>query len=96
MTSAILTPLSRDTATRHPSPLPQRRFGKTEEQVPVIGLGTGPAGSGLSDEAAVALYEAAIDRGVTYLDTAPSYGRAHVPGIQTARQAGQRQRVIAG
>jgi predicted aldo/keto reductase-like oxidoreductase len=47
-----------------------------EEQVPVIGLGTGPGGSGLSDADAVALYEAAIDRGVTYLDTAPSYGRA--------------------
>jgi hypothetical protein len=33
---------------------------------------------GLSDEEAVALYHAAIDRGVTYLDTAPGYGRAHV------------------
>jgi predicted aldo/keto reductase-like oxidoreductase len=58
--------------------LPHRRFGKTEEQVPVIGLGTGPAGMGLSDEEAVALYHAAIDRGVTYLDTAPGYGRAHL------------------
>src|SRR5262249_49921813 len=59
-----------------PAGLPQRRFGKTGEQVPVLGLGTGPAGFGLADDAAVALYHAAIDRGVTYLDTAPGYGRA--------------------
>jgi predicted aldo/keto reductase-like oxidoreductase len=58
------------------SPLPRRRFGKTEERVPVLGLGTAPAGIGLTDEAAVALYHAAIDRGVTYLDTAPGYSRA--------------------
>jgi predicted aldo/keto reductase-like oxidoreductase len=59
-------------------PLPQRRFGKSEERVPALGLGTGPAGMGLPDEQAVALYHAAIDRGVTYLDTAPGYGRAHL------------------
>lgn len=60
------------------APLPQRRFGKTGEPVPVVGLGTGPAGMGLADADAVALYHAAIDRGVTYLDTAPGYARAHV------------------
>lgn len=61
-----------------PEPLPHRRFGKTGERVPVIGLGTGPGGMGLADEEAIALYHAAIDRGVTYLDTAPGYGRAHL------------------
>jgi len=78
MSSAILAPLPGGRSARLSSPLPRRRFGKTEEQVPVLGLGTGPAGSGLSDAEAVALYEAAIDRGVTYLDTAPSYGRAQL------------------
>lgn len=74
------------TATRTPdpavrlatAPLPSRRFGKTEERVPVLGLGTGPGGMGLPDEEAIALYHAAIDRGVTYIDTAPGYDRAHV------------------
>jgi predicted aldo/keto reductase-like oxidoreductase len=33
---------------------------------------------GLSDDEAIALYHAAIDRGVTYIDTAPGYGRAHL------------------
>jgi aryl-alcohol dehydrogenase-like predicted oxidoreductase len=56
--------------------VPQRRLGKTEERVPILGLGTGPGGSGLDDREAIRLYHAAIDRGVTYLDTAPGYGRA--------------------
>jgi uncharacterized protein len=63
-------------------PLPTRRFGKTEEQVPILGLGTGPAGFGLPDDEAISLYHAAIDLGVTYFDTAPGYERAH-------RQLGQ-------
>lgn len=58
-------------------PLPQRVLGKTGERVPIIGLGTGPGGFGLPDEDAMALYHTAIDRGVTYIDTAPGYGRAH-------------------
>lgn len=57
--------------------LPQRRFGKTEERVPILGLGTAPGGIGLPDDEAIALFHAAIDRGVTYLDTAPGYKRAH-------------------
>jgi predicted aldo/keto reductase-like oxidoreductase len=57
-------------------PLPTRRFGKTEERVPILGLGTAPGGMGLPDEEAIALFHAAIDRGVTYLDTAPGYQRA--------------------
>ena len=56
--------------------LPQRRLGKSGERVPVLGMGTGPGGSGLEDADSIRLYETAIDRGVTYVDTAPGYGRA--------------------
>lgn len=73
--SATFTPSS---AARRVRALPQRRFGKTGEQVPVLGLGTAPAGFGLPDDAAVRLFHAAIDRGITYLDTAPGYARAQV------------------
>lgn len=62
--------------TERQAPLPQRRFGKTGERVPVIGLGTGPGGFGLADGEAIALYHAALDRGITYIDTAPGYERA--------------------
>jgi predicted aldo/keto reductase-like oxidoreductase len=78
MSSAVSTTVPSASSALQSTTLPQRRFGKTEEIVPVLGLGTGPAGMGLADEAAVALYHAAIDRGVTYLDTAPAYGRAQV------------------
>jgi aryl-alcohol dehydrogenase-like predicted oxidoreductase len=60
------------------NPLPQRVLGKTGESVPILGLGTAPAGMGLPDEEAIRLYHTAIDLGITYLDTAPGYKRAQV------------------
>lgn len=81
MPAAILDPAE---AALSPSgvgttqPLPCRRFGKTDERVPILGLGTGPGGIGMEDRDAIPLYHAAIDRGVTYIDTAPGYNRAHV------------------
>lgn len=78
MSAAVATPFAGAPSALQSAALPQRRFGKTEERVPVLALGTGPAGMGLPDEPAIALYHAAIDRGVTYLDTAPAYGRAQV------------------
>jgi hypothetical protein len=60
--------------------LPQRVLGRTKVQVPVLGLGTAPAGHRTEKEA-VAFYHRCIDAGVTYLDTAPKhtgYGNAQV------------------
>lgn len=76
--SALLSPTPSSASRACIEPLPTRRFGKTGERVPVLGLGTGPGGIGLPDEQAIPLYEAAIDGGITYLDTAPGYNRAHV------------------
>lgn len=59
-------------------PLPKRKFGKTGEDVPILGLGSAPGGMGLPDVDAIELYHAALDLGVTYLDTAPGYDRAQV------------------
>ena len=56
--------------------LPERILGKTGERVPVLGLGTAEAGMALSLKEAVKLFNTAIDRGVTYLDTAPGYDNA--------------------
>ncbi len=64
------------TITPSVSALPQRVLGKTGEQVPILGLGTAPGGFGMDDASAIELFEMAIDRGVTYLVTAPGYDRA--------------------
>ncbi len=74
MTTTAAAPLYTPTTT----PLPQRILGKTGESVPLLGLGSAPGGMGLTDEDAIRLYDRAIDLGVTYIDTAPGYGRAHL------------------
>jgi predicted aldo/keto reductase-like oxidoreductase len=60
------------------SKLPTRVFGKTGVDVPILGLGTAPGGFGLTDIDAVDVIHAAIDNGITYLDTAPGYERAQI------------------
>jgi uncharacterized protein len=62
------------------APVPQKTLGRTKVKVPVLGLGTAPAGYRAEKEA-VAFYHKCMDRGVTYLDTAPEkagYGKAQV------------------
>jgi aryl-alcohol dehydrogenase-like predicted oxidoreductase len=56
-----------------------RALGATGLMVSELGLGAGPLGDpGLDDEAAERLIRAAVDLGVTLIDTAPSYGRSEV------------------
>jgi aryl-alcohol dehydrogenase-like predicted oxidoreductase len=58
--------------------LPQKVLGKTKVKVPVLGLGTAPAGFRPEKEA-IEFFNQCIDSGVTYLDTAPEfagYGKA--------------------
>lgn len=60
--------------------LPQRELGKTGVTVPIIGVGTAPAGYRSRKEAAD-FYAECLDRGATYIDTAPEfagYGLAQV------------------
>ena len=60
--------------------LPQKVLGKTKVKVPVLGLGTAPAGFRPEKEA-VEFYHQCIDSGITYIDTAPEfvgYGKAQV------------------
>jgi aryl-alcohol dehydrogenase-like predicted oxidoreductase len=60
------------------TPLPKKTLGQTGVKVPIIGLGTAPAGFRKEKEA-IAFYNQCIDSGITYLDTAPEsggYGKA--------------------
>jgi aryl-alcohol dehydrogenase-like predicted oxidoreductase len=61
--------------------LPRRVLGKTGVPVPILAMGTAPAGNHAADGDAIALYNEAIDLGVNYMDTAPDfagYGRAQI------------------
>ena len=55
----------------------RRRIGRTEVEIPALGLGTAPLGNlyrAISDEQAEATIAAALDAGLRYVDTAPYYG----------------------
>jgi len=58
-------------------PLPTRVLGRTNQRVTILGLGTAPVGEGPpTTPEAVRIFGEVMDRGVTYIDTARSYGNA--------------------
>ena len=70
---------TREAAEGAANTLPRRVLGKTGVRVPILAMGTAPAGTGAADKDAIALFHEAIDQGVNYMDTAPDfagYGRA--------------------
>ncbi|MFC1633536.1 aldo/keto reductase [Planctomycetota bacterium] len=67
----------RRTFAEKSEPLPTRILGRTKEKVSILGLGTAPVGEGPPDvEEGIRIFSEAIDRGVTYVDTARIYGNA--------------------
>jgi len=59
------------------APLPVRVLGRTKEKVSILGLGTAPVGEGpVGVQDGIKIFGEAIDRGVTYIDTARIYGNA--------------------
>ena len=60
-----------------PGPLPRRKLGRTGVEVSVLGLGTATMGEGPQDvEECASVFAEAIDRGISYVDTARIYGDA--------------------
>jgi predicted aldo/keto reductase-like oxidoreductase len=58
-------------------PIPRRVLGRTGEEVSILGLGTAPMGEGPPGvEECASVFSEAIDRGMTYVDTARIYGNA--------------------
>jgi hypothetical protein len=58
-----------------PAPLPRRPFGRTGIEVPILAFGSGSRFVAYeTDEEALSVLDRAIDLGMTYIDTAHSYG----------------------
>lgn len=67
----------REAAGAKDKPLAQRVLGRTKRKVTVLGLGTAPVGEGPPGlQEGIRIFGAALDRGVTYVDTARIYGNA--------------------
>ena len=70
----------------------RRALGKTGLEVSVLGLGAGPLGDArLGDDHTDSLVRAALDRGVTLFDTAPSYGTSEE---RLGRALGERRKGV--
>jgi len=67
-----------------------RGFAMTGEATGRIGFGTGHLYAGRARTGAVALVRAAIDAGISWIDTAPLYGHGAAEGIVGEAIAGQR------
>jgi len=57
-------------------PLPRRTLGRTGESITIFTLGTAPCGNSRPVDEIAKVVNAAIDLGVTSIDTAPAYVRA--------------------
>ena len=71
-----------------------RRLGNSGLLVSEVGLGTNNLASRLDDGQAARVIDAALDLGVTFIDTADIYGRAHGP--EPGASESQLGRVLAG
>lgn len=78
--------------------LKQRSLGNSDIQASVVGLGTWAIGGwmwgGTDERESVAAIQAAIDAGITLIDTAPAYGFGLSEEIVGKAIAGRRDRVV--
>jgi uncharacterized protein len=79
--------------TEEGSPLPRRVLGRTGVEVPILGLGTAPAGH-RPEKDAVAFYHRCLDAGVTHLDTGPQSGGYGQAQIYLGRVLAERRRDV--
>ncbi|MEM1367066.1 MAG: aldo/keto reductase [Cyanobacteria bacterium P01_H01_bin.15] len=70
-------PTSPSLTASNPLPMPRRKLGRTEIELPVLGLGGAgrtPLSRSNQEEAAIEQIERALTFGIRYFDTAASYG----------------------
>jgi predicted aldo/keto reductase-like oxidoreductase len=72
-----LTGIHRQASAQPVDELQKRVLGRTNQKVTILGLGTAPVGEGPVDvQEGIKIFGEAIDRGITYIDTARIYGNA--------------------
>jgi uncharacterized protein len=74
--------------------IPLRQFGRHDERVPALGLGGYHIGQIKNGRDAVALVQAAIDEGITFLDNAWEYHEGRSEELVGKAIAGRRDRVF--
>jgi predicted aldo/keto reductase-like oxidoreductase len=75
--AAVLLPSLASEVKDTTGALPTRILGRTNQKIPILGLGTAPLGEGpVEVEEGIKVFGEAIDRGLTYIDTARIYGEA--------------------
>lgn len=76
----------------------KRRIGQTDVYASVIALGCWPMGGdywgGTDDDESIRTIHKALELGVTFLDTAPAYGRGHSEEVVGQGLEGRRQDVV--
>lgn len=72
-----LAAIGQQASAQQVSELQKRVLGRTNQKVTILGLGTAPVGEGpVGVQDGIKIFGEAIDRGVTYIDTARIYGNA--------------------
>ncbi len=71
-------------------------LGSSGLRVPVVGLGCNAFGWRIDEQATRAVIDAALDAGITFFDTAESYGEGESEAFLGRALAGRRDRVVIG
>ncbi|AWB92624.1 aldo/keto reductase [Aeromicrobium chenweiae] len=74
--------------------LSSRTLGSSDISVPAVGIGCNAFGTRIDSERTTAVVAAALDHGVTFFDTADTYGRGESETLLGAALAGRRDEVV--
>jgi uncharacterized protein len=77
-----------------PDPLPTRRLGRTDLELPILALGGSHVAQAGSERAAGQLIDVALEEGIRFLDTAESYGSGTSERWIGAALKGRRDAVV--
>lgn len=81
-------------ASSRPDPLPRRRLGRTDLELPILALGGSHVGYAGSERAARRLIDVALEEGIRFIDTAESYGAGRSERWIGAALKGRRDSVV--